>query len=289
MDNRRATLIKGGMLWMLVFWLLSLGLYAPVFVCLERTWRSQLDYSHGYFVLPFSCYILWVRRHSFVFSVASRRWLLVGCGFLAAGQVTRILGIFSNILWFEGLSLLVFLPGFTAIFLGRDGIRWALPAMGFLFFMIPLPSPVGGQLTGLLQSIATFSSTFALQTLGIPAYSEGNVIILTSGSIGVAEACSGVRMLFTFLALTVGACFVVNRSLSEKSIIAASAIPIAIISNCIRITATGITYELAGARWADFVSHDVSGWLMMPLGFLLLYLFLSVLGRSVQRSPLGPL
>ncbi|MFN5960306.1 MAG: archaeosortase/exosortase family protein, partial [Verrucomicrobiota bacterium] len=39
--------------------------------------------------------------------------------------------------------------------------------------------------------------------------SQGNVIRLTHGEIGVVEACSGLRMLMLFLAITVGASFLV--------------------------------------------------------------------------------
>jgi hypothetical protein len=38
-----------------------------------------------------------------------------------------------------------------------------------------------------LQSVATFVSTYTLQTLGFPALSEGNVILIKEHRIGVVE------------------------------------------------------------------------------------------------------
>ena len=181
----------------------------------------------------------------------------------------------------EGVSLIPFILGILTIVLGNQAIRWGTPAVLFLLFMVPLPAFLSGQMSGLLQKIATIVSTFSLQTLGIPAFANGNVISLSSGQIGVAEACSGLRMLYSFFALTVGACMVIDRSSLEKSVIAMTAIPIAIVANCIRITATGVAYQFFEPETAQHFFHDVLGWLMMPLGFTILLGVLAILDRLI--------
>ena len=65
-----------------------------------------------------------------------------------------------------------------------------------------------------LQWLATLASTFTLQTLGFMAFAEGNVIQLNDAKIGVVEACSGLSMVITFIALSVGMALVVDRPLS---------------------------------------------------------------------------
>ncbi len=266
-------------------------LYADVFRWLLHMWGSNDDYSHGYFVPLFSAYVLWSNREKLHLRNPSPTLasdLAVGITLLLAGLALRVAGIYLRVLTFEALSLIPFLVGAVVILTGRELLRWFVPAALFLVFMIPLPQFLSGQMSGLLQTLATGVSTFALQTLGVPAVAEGNIISLSTGTIGVAEACSGLRMLYAFFALTLGACLVIDRSLIEKVFIAASAVPIAIAANCIRIVATGLAYEYFDPHTAEYIFHDVAGWLMMPLGFLILMLGLSVLDRMlvIEDAPL---
>src|SRR5262249_50759240 len=137
-------------------------------------------------------------------------------------------------------------------------------------------------MAGPLQTFATETSTFLLQTLGTPAVSEGNVILLNDVEIGVVEACSGLRMLVIFFALSTAVALVIRRPLWEKALLVSSAIPIALVVNVLRITVTGAMHELASAstvithEMANTVFHDLAGWLMMPaaLGALALELVL---------------
>ena len=51
-----------------------------------------------------------------------------------------------------------------------------------------------------LQHLATVLSTYTLQTLGLPAQAEGNIIVLDEATIGVVvEACNGLGMLINVL------------------------------------------------------------------------------------------
>jgi exosortase/archaeosortase family protein len=67
----------------------------------------------------------------------------------------------------------------------------------------------------------------------------------------------------------------------------ASAIPIAILVNVIRITATGVAYHLAGreSALARLIYHDLAGWLMMPLALVMLWLELKFLANLILEEP----
>jgi len=217
--------------------------------------------------------------------------LALGIALLVGALLLRMVGIYVRITTLEAMSLIPFLLGGLVIVLGWPAFRWAGPTLLFLLFMIPLPYNLSGALSGVLQSIATQVSTFSLQTLGVPAFAEGNIITLTNGQIGVAEACSGLRMLYAFFALTVGACMVIDRAWYEKVLIASTAVPIAILANCVRIVVTGLAFEHFSPEIASRVFHDAAGWLMMPLGFALLMVVLAILDRLIvpeERFPLSP-
>src|SRR5262249_25315221 len=148
---------------------------------------------------------------------------------------------------------------------GWAALRWSWLATAFLIFMIPLPYRVETGLSQPLQRLATVASTYALQTLGMPAFAEGNVIVVNQSGIGIVEACNGLGMLVLFFALATGMAIVVRRPALDKAVILLSAAPVAVLANVIRITLTSVLYETAGQKWGDLVFHDLAGWLMMPL------------------------
>jgi hypothetical protein len=57
----------------------------------------------------------------------------------------------------------------------------------------------------------------------------------------------------------------------------ASAAPIALIANVLRITTTGFLHQTVGGETANAFFHDLAGWLMMPLALALLWVELWVL------------
>ena len=104
-----------------------------------------------------------------------------------------------------------------------------------------------------------------MQTLGLSAVSEGNIIYTDHGQIGVAEACNGLGMLYMFLAFAVGAALLVRRPAVDRALIVLSAAPIALAANVARIILTGVLHETLGQGAAHAFYHDLAGWLMMPL------------------------
>jgi exosortase len=210
-------------------------------------------------------------------------------GLVAAGAGLRLFGSYFYFHWFDAVSLLPTLAGLCVLSGGWTLLRWAWPAVAFLLFLVPLPYQVEEGLAHPLQRLATEASTFAIQTLGLPAVAEGNVIHLGELEIGVFEACSGLGMLVTFFALSTAVAFIIRRPVRDKVVVFLSAIPIGVLMNVVRITLTGVLYSAAGTEVAQLVYHDLAGWLMMPLALGLLWLELKFLARLfVPVEPTGP-
>jgi exosortase len=127
-----------------------------------------------------------------------------------------------------------------------------------------------------------------MQTFGIEVYHDGNVIHLEQMDMNVVDACSGLRMLTIFLALSVAiAMIVTTRPWWERLIIVVSAVPVALLVNVIRITITGMLYNLnVRQEIAQHFFHDFAGWIMMPMALGFLYLELSILSRvMIETEP----
>jgi exosortase len=261
--------------------------FASTLTELAHIWRTNDQYSHGFLVPVFALVLLWLRREH-LDTQAARPALLVGGLLLAAGIALRLAGVYYYFIWLDQVAIVPCVVGVCWLLGGRAAWRWAWPAILFLLFMVPLPYRLASALSAPLQSLATVTSTFIMQALGLPALSEGNVILLNEAKIGVVEACSGLRMLVVFVALSAAVALLTRRHWLDRVILLVSAVPIAIVSNILRITVTGILHETVSGETANAFFHDLGGLLMMPLGLLLLALELKVLSHLFIDLPRAP-
>jgi exosortase len=261
--------------------------YFGVLSHLAYRWSHEEDYSHGFLVPLFSGWLLWKRREMLALAGPSAgRWF--GFALIAASTVLRWAALNFGFALLEPVALIVCLAGVMGMIGGWKMLHWSWPALLFLFFMIPLPGFLASRMSGPLQRIATISSTYVLQTLGVHAVASGNVIWLSQGQIGVVEACSGLRMLVMFAAVTVAAAFLLGGSRWERAVIILSSPVIAIASNVFRITATGLSQELISPEFAHKIFHDFAGWIMMPLAIGLLALERYLLAKLFPTVAVEP-
>jgi exosortase len=279
----------------------------PALVQMQARWAGDPRYAHGYLVPLFASALLWMRRSRLPWfkladkgaemadlpdpkrrskpksgvRVGGRAW---GLAIVGLGATIQLVGAYYRIDSLEGLALLPYLAGICVLLGGWPALDWAWPSIAFLAFMIPLPWRLENALGPPLQSIATVSSTYLLQTLGFMAFAEGNIIQLNEARIGVVEACSGLSMLITFIALSTAAALVVNRPLLDRVVLVLSSIPVALLSNIIRITVTGILHDTVSGHAADTFYHDLAGWLMIPLALLLYWLELWILSHILVET-----
>jgi exosortase len=268
-------LLTAGLLWS----------YLPTLAALAERWARDPQYSHGFLVPVFALALLWSRRDLLAHAVWKPE--LWGLPLLLGGLALRQLAALANIDALDSISLLPVLAGLVLLVGGRGLLRWSWPAIAFLAFMLPLPFFLEVSLAHPLRRLATQVSTYTLQTFGCPALAEGNVILVGEARLGVAEACSGLGMLMTFFALATATALVVQAPLVDRLVLVASAAPIAVFANVVRITATGLAFHVGGADspTARNLFHDLAGWLMMPLALGLLYLEMCFLNRLFLMVP----
>lgn len=251
--------------------------YWTTLVDVKHHWDSDPLYSHGYLVPGFACVLLWMRRD--LLKGMELRPSVWGLALVLLGVAMRLVPLRYGFSVADRYSILPTLAGICLGVGGWPALRWAWPGVAFLLFMLHLPAGVDQWLATPLQRVATLASTNALQTFGCFAVSEGNTILLSNGELSVEEACSGLRMLVTFCAMTTAVAMVTNRSWLQRGIIVASSLPLAVVCNVARITLTGIIHEMLGPDTARLVFHDLAGWLMILLGLGFLWLELAVLAR----------
>jgi len=267
----------------------------PALCLMADRWLHDAQYSHGILVPVFALVVLWLRRGegncglriadcelenkapSLHPQSAIRNPQLVGwpsawgLGFLIVGASLRLNSARLDFDAMDAVALLPMLAGMALLVGGWPMLRWTWPAIAYLGFMLPLPFAIEQGLSQPLRKLATMMSTFLLETLGLPAVAEGHIILIDDVQLKVAEACSGLGMLMTFFALSTAMAMLVRRNWIDRLVIVASAIPIAVLANVLRITTTGVAYVWISPQAGQFFMHDLAGWLMMPVALLMLW------------------
>jgi exosortase len=266
--------------------------YWTTLTAMADRWSRDPQYSHGFLVPVFASVVLLFRKDRL--KKASWEPSLLGLPILLLGVVIRLYAIRRDIGPLDAFSLVPTLFGLVLFVGGKTVLRWSWPALAFLGFMVPLPYFLEVALAHPLRGLATAMSTYTLQTFGYPAIAEGNIILIDQVQLGVAEACSGLGMLMTFFALATALALVSKVPLLDRIVLVLSAVPIALIANVVRISATGIAYHGLTSKTAQVVVHDLSGWLMMPFALLLLWLELRFMSKlfvpvilEICNDPLG--
>jgi exosortase len=245
------------------------------------TYWTRGEYSHGWIVPLFAAYLFWIRQRPLVEASDLDRW--IGVGVVAVCLGVRVWASYYDYNNPDRLSFIVALLGVTLLVGGRSMLRWAGPALAFMLFMFPLPSFLEKTLLMKLQTLATMVSTWTLQLLGVSATRAGNSIMIDSldTPLQVAEACSGLRMLTIFGAMSLALVMIIDRPWWDKLAILISAIPIALASNVVRIVTTALLNLAFGqeTEWLNSLIHDWAGFAMMPVGLGLLWVELAILSR----------
>ena len=266
-----------GLLALIMSWV-----YFPTLSGLWRVWDTDPNYSQGFLVPVFALGLLIYRYWQ---EPPEGRPDPRGLGLLLLATVLRAASAYFFISPLDHLSLMVGLVGLCLTFGGRAWLRCAWPAIALLLFMFPVPASLGGtDLAGQLQTLATVSSTFALETLGVTVARDGNVILLKTTELGVVEACSGLKMLMVFCALATLTAFLIPSGWPRKVVLMASAVPLAVLCNVTRITAAGVADDALATKTGYFLFHDVTGFLMVPLAFLMLGAEVFVLSKLFRAE-----
>ena len=258
--------------------------YWPTLVELVRAWDREPDYSHGFFVVPLAVYFLWARRDRFPGLEA--KWAWPGLGLIGLSIGVRMLGAHYFLGSVDGWSILLLVAGVVCLLGGARVLWWALPSIGFLWFMIPLPFSAERMVSLPLQWVATKLSCWALVSLGQPALSEGNTILINDFQLEVAQACSGLRIFVGIVALAFAYVIIVRRAWWEKVFLLVSVVPIALIANSTRIVVTALLNQHVSGEAAHKFTHDVSGYVMIPFAAGLFAIVLWYLGKLMREVAL---
>lgn len=262
-----------------------LSFFHPTIVDLANDWSTNDNYSHGYLIPFITGYMLWKKREELAAIPPAPTWW--GLVFLAGAILLHVAGNIGAELFTMRFSMVLCVAGLALSILGPALTRRMAVPLAYLVFMIPLPAIIWNQLAFPLQLFAAQCTAEVVRAIGIPILREGNILHLAATSLEVVDACSGLRSLTSLLALGGAFAYLTPLGNAGRWILFLSAIPIAVLVNVIRLTATAIMATRIGAKAAQGFLHDMSGMVVFILAFLLLFMVSSLLTRLETRFGIG--
>ena len=252
-------------------------LYADVVTRLVSDWYNDDNYSHGFLIVPLSLFFAYERRYQ-LGATSGRPMTGFGLTVVAGSLLLLIAGTLGSEFFVTRVSLIGVLAGSVLFLLGPGHLRILAFPLAFLVLMIPVPAILFNQIAFPLQLVASRFGESVLAMAGVPVLREGNVIILASTTLEVVEACSGIRSLVSLLTLGIVFGYFMDQRLSVRLVLALATVPIAIVTNGLRVAGTGIAAHHFGPATAEGFFHMFSGWLV----FLTATLMLLAVGRFTR-------
>ena len=240
-------------------------------------WQTNPDLSHAFFVPFLFALLIWESRRQ-----GPPRWMPPGrgsafavAGALAAGfALFALAGIFAATLAWTHAVVCVLLAAALASFLLAGlfiladvrlrlvPVNWiSLTAIFLWLLSVPLPTGTYARLTFGLQQWIAGSVLQTLHLLGVPARQHGNIIELAATTVGVEEACSGIRSLVSCVfAGFFFAAWLVRRPVGRLVLIAVAPL-LALAMNFLR----SLTLTLLANSGKDIAGfwHDATGFAIL--------------------------
>jgi exosortase len=263
--------------------------YRDVVPALVRDWMTDDNYSHGFLIVPIALYFVWERRERLM--KAAWKPSLLGAFVTAASLAVLAVGTLGAEMFLTRLSIVGVIAGAVLFVGGWQHLRVLAFPIAFLLLMIPLPAILFNQIAFPLQLLASRVGEASLAAASIPVLREGNVIHLANTSLEVAEACSGIRSLISLLTLGILFGYFTDPRVGARVTIALMTIPIAVISNGLRVAGTGFAAHFYGPEAAQGFFHTFSGWLVFVFAFGMLLVAQRLMQRVSPPSvtlPTGP-
>jgi exosortase len=186
------------------------------------------------------------------------------------------------------VGLIVLLASLVLFLYGWHHLRLVAFPLALLFLAIPLPYVIYYGLTGPMQTLAAKFAVWGLRGIGVQALAQGNMIHLPQGSLEVAEACSGIRSLYAFLAVGALVAYSTSIPLWGRLILFSATIPLSVAGNAVRVWGSGLGASMIGPEATHGTAHELFGLLVFTISLGVFYLLKKATGSLWSSATLPP-
>ncbi|MBI3018000.1 MAG: exosortase/archaeosortase family protein, partial [Deltaproteobacteria bacterium] len=168
-----------------------------------------------------------------------------------------VMGIQTRLPWFGGVALVSWL--LTLHFLFFELKLWKKFSFPLGYFLLAVPLPYLSELSGLLQIEIARMSQAIFSFFKFPLVQEGILLSFPNASFEIAADCTGIKSWLVLLSLGIFFLYFLNLSFWAKTISAFLIVPIAFVSNLLRVLALLLFGFYQGQEAAMRYWHDFSG------------------------------
>jgi len=233
----------------------TVALYAAPVASMVRQWFEDSATAHGILLSGAAAFVL--RRTSRTLPAAKPH--NAGFAVIAFALLIYIVGTLLGDVFVLRLSLPILLAGFVATFFGFEYLRRLCAPLALLALAVPLPTVLVTDLTLPLQLTASRVAAVTLAASGIHVVRDGNLLILPTITLEVAEACNGLRSIVSLIAVAAVCAAVIPLNWWRSAVTIVAAVPIAIVGNGLRVAATGVLATWFGDAAARGSIHELTG------------------------------
>jgi len=283
--------------WSLFCAFLSVAFAKPLIALARFALGSEL-YSYVVLIPLISIYLLWLKRNELLngrvgpLSFTAIIPVLAGVGSLVAYEVMAIRGWTPTESYYLSITIGSFVSFVIAGFLfffGRDITRTAAFAIGFLIFMVPLPTLFTDWLEEFLQHSSADAASALLSLSGATVFREGLRFHLPGIVIEVAKECSGIHSTLVLFVTSLLAGHLFLRSPWKKATLALAVVPLGIARNGFRIFTISMLCVHVGPAMIDSPIHHRGGPIFFTLSLVPFLALLFGLRKSEGRKTNLPL
>ncbi len=240
-------------------------------------------------LIPFiSAYLVWLKWKSLPpFTEAARilaavffaGGLAMVSGYeLASHSALRLTE--DDYLAFMMSAFFLFFAGGCCFFLGREMVRSLAFPIGFLIFIVPMPSFLLNGIEYILQYGSALTAEIFFNLSGATFFRDGLVFHLPGINLEVAPECSGIHSSLVLLITSAIAGYLFLRSPWNRAALILAVIPLALIRNGFRVYVLGELCTHIGPQMIDSPIHHRGGPLFFALSLIPFFLLLIFFRRS---------
>lgn len=244
-------------------------LFGPFFKWLAGTWRVLYQDTFGYLVPFISIWAVVRERKNFLDTPVGYSlwgWTLFLPGLLLI-LFSRTHGHFLS----ACLALPLYCYGLCLIVWGKARSRYLLFPVFLCMFLYPWDTLIESLVGFHLRLLSTWMAFGGLKILGLGVSVSGTLIETKGFFIDVAPACSGIATLKVLFFSGAIAAYLYRGNIIRKGVLWMSTVPLAVLSNMLRIVSVGIVGNVFSEELAVSFFHEASGMIFFGIGLLLLY------------------
>ncbi|MFZ0802617.1 MAG: exosortase/archaeosortase family protein [Terriglobales bacterium] len=246
------------------------------------------EYTHILLVLPMVAALTFLDRRLLLSSPQPEWWWGSAFGLASvtvaalakwAGALqpdTRLaLAMLAVVGWWMGAFILCFGPSLARAFL--------FP-LGFLLWLVPIPSFLLAHIITFLQQWSAYTAQLLFTAVGVPVSQDGFFLTIPGLTVEVAKECSSIRSSLMLVVTTMVLAQLQLRSFWRKALLVAVAVPLSVAKNGLRIFVIAMMGTRVDPSYLTGRLHHQGGIIFLLIALLVIFLLLWILRKGEQRS-----